>query len=76
MEAGSQSPSRACAGSSPLRRYRLHQLIDHLPEAELLAAELFLELLAGSDPGLTVEDLSHIEAWLRGLQAKGNLRTA
>ena len=76
MEAGSQSPSRACAGRIFLRRHRLHQLIDDLPEAELLAAELFLELLAGSDPGLTVEDLSHIEAWLRGLHAKGNLRTA
>ena len=59
-----------------MRRQRLHRLVEKIPEKELLAAELFLELLTGSEPGLTVEDLYHIESLLKAIQAKGNIRPA
>jgi hypothetical protein len=48
--------------------------VELLPEAEVLAAELFLELLTESEPGLTLEDLSRIETFLRTIQARGNIR--
>jgi hypothetical protein len=53
-----------------MRRARLHELIDHIPEHELLAAELFLELLAEPAPAMTVEDMAIVERLLTELRAR------
>ncbi len=53
-----------------MKRARLHELVDLIPEHELLAAELFLELLADPMPAMSVEDLAIVERLIVELRAR------
>ena len=53
-----------------MSRARIHQLVDLIPDHELLAAELFLELLAEPAPALPIEDMALVERLLSELRAR------
>ena len=43
-------------------RQQLHNLVDQLPESEVLAAERYLEFLTGREPPIDREMLARIDA--------------
>jgi len=55
-----------------LRRQRLHDLVNRLDDEDLLAAELFLELLVEPQPGVGPEEAAIIEKLLKWLKEHQN----
>jgi hypothetical protein len=58
------SPAPATTSPMATRRARLHDMIDRLPEEELLGVQLFLELLVEPAPGEDAEQAALLEQML------------